>query len=79
MRRSNIEIPPSEIARMLSADGGSPFEVDWMRSDGRLSLIQSTPREPAIIWVKRNAAAAESTPRVIDRDFAAPETVPAFK
>ena len=38
--------------RFLPGSGGSPVEVEWLRSDGRVSMIPSKQYAP-IIWVNR--------------------------
>lgn len=41
-------------ARNAVFGGRSPFEVEWMRSQGRVSLIQAPESRTAILWVKRS-------------------------
>lgn len=42
----NVNLPVSSTLRR-------PVEVDWMRSDGRVHMIQDPQERSAIIWVKR--------------------------
>ena len=40
----------------LTQRGNRPLEVDWMRSNGSLSLIPDASGSSAIIWVRRRSA-----------------------
>jgi hypothetical protein len=46
-------ISPRQAA--LSHRGNAPLEVDWMRSNGSLSLIPDASGSSAIIWVRRRS------------------------
>jgi len=48
-----------------------PFEVDWLKSDGKVSLIQDPAQGSTVIWVKRNDSAnqpkvLEAEPRILE-------------
>lgn len=44
---------------------GSSMEVDWMRSNGSLKIIQSPNDKSAILWVRRKGATSGASARVI--------------
>ena len=48
----NVSLPLTP-RRDLGRSSSRPIEVDWMRSDGRVHMIQNPDERSAIIWVKR--------------------------
>lgn len=48
-----VEAPPQMLAQSKRREL-SPVEVGWMRSAGRVSMLQSRDGNPAIIWIRRN-------------------------
>jgi hypothetical protein len=77
---SNVSLPQGGGSPVRVGRYPNSLEVDWMRSDGRVRVMQDSGERSAIIWVKRrNVPAAlpvvEMTPQaeasswtVIDRD-----------
>ena len=51
----NVSLKSSDLGPTPSLRQASrrPLEVDWMRSDGRVHMIQDSGERSAIIWVKR--------------------------
>lgn len=43
-----------------------PFEVDWLKSDGKVSFIQDPSQGSTVIWVKRNEGVNE--PKVLEAE-----------
>lgn len=54
------------LPRILEPDYPVPLEVDWMRSDGRVRLMQDSNARSAIIWIRRN-------PRRVTSQLSAPD------
>lgn len=48
--------PISTRQAALSPRGNRPLEVDWMRSNGSLSLIPDASGSSAIIWIRRRSS-----------------------
>lgn len=47
-----------ELPRIIERNYQNSVEVDWMRSDGRVRLMQDPRQKNAVIWVKRRRPAA---------------------
>jgi hypothetical protein len=57
--QASLGAPQREVAP------GSSMEVDWMRSNGSLKIIQSPNDKSAILWVRRKGATSGASARVI--------------
>jgi hypothetical protein len=69
----------SAFQQIVRRSAEPPVEIDWMRSGGgRVHLFQDAPTRSTIIWVRRGIP-DQDAPVVTDRDFQAPQTVPAFR
>jgi len=56
--QASLGAPQREVAP------GSSMEVDWMRSNGSLKIIQSPNDKSAILWVRRKGATSGASARV---------------
>ena len=55
-----------QVRLLKRMDPRIPFEVDWMKSDGKVSFIQDPQEGSTVIWVKRNDPA--TTPKVLEAE-----------
>jgi hypothetical protein len=55
-----------QVRLLKRMDPRIPFEVDWMKSDGKVSFIQDAQEGSTVIWVKRNDPA--TTPKVLEAE-----------
>lgn len=49
-----------QVRLLKRMDTQIPFEVDWMKSDGKVSFIQDPSQGSTVIWVKRDEARTAS-------------------
>jgi hypothetical protein len=62
-----------ERPRILNEDAPNVVEVDWMRSDGRVSILHAPSERSALIWVKKRNPGAlvkqnRRTPIMLERE-----------
>jgi negative regulator of sigma E activity len=74
--QENVQLVKAGRPEVLEERSPNVVQVDWMRSDGRVSILQEPSERSAIIWVKKRAAgqgvraqreadlAAQPTPRI---------------
>jgi hypothetical protein len=56
-------------------DRSSSMEVDWMRSNGPLKLIQNPNEQSTIIWIKRRGGSVAQSAPTVNRQQVTPEVI----
>ncbi len=55
-----------QVRLLRRMDTKVPFEVDWMKSDGKVSFVQDPQLGSTVIWVKRDDSS--DAPKAIERE-----------
>jgi len=87
-QRRSTDIPAYAgfpASALLGDSESNPVEIEWMRSDGRLSVLEGGPSGPTIIWVKRGdkldaeRPISNPRPRILEREDQLPRLDPSFR
>lgn len=65
-RRKHIAQQQQLLKRINNQE--MPFEVDWMKSDGRVTFIQDPRKKATVIWVKKRNNVNPDRPVVLERE-----------